>query len=207
MRYTVLALFPPRVVDLSRPTFPARAEAFLVWVFERYGSKGDQVKLVIWGQSIGAGVGTTAAAHHFDSEASGMRGLGLSGLILVSFTSVRDMLVTALLATWLPTATCGRSCGIGGIAGRQRAQCESRRRERCQDTDPLGWKRRACGCRAWFGVGGDLQRQRRGRCGEGRLLGAPHHCLTKRGSGAECCCQLFGRYRTEVMLSEVRTHQ
>ncbi len=107
VRYTIAALsYRGFWTSRGRPSqrgIERDAEAFLDWTVDRYGSTGEHVKIVLWGQSIGAGVATTAASHHLVSRNCEIRGAGLSGVILETpFTSVRDMLVALYPQTWLP---------------------------------------------------------------------------------------------------------
>ena len=92
------------------------ASAALNWIEDRYGSLGaaGNLKLVLWGQSIGAGVVTVAAAQSVRRHtsvtpsdacavASKVRQCLFDGLILETpFTSVQDMLVALYPQRWLP---------------------------------------------------------------------------------------------------------
>lgn len=73
------------------------AVAALDWVSQRYLSHNENARLVIWGQSIGAGVATFLA-----SRSSRVRDK-LAGLVLETpFTSVSDMLLAFYPQKWLP---------------------------------------------------------------------------------------------------------
>ena len=98
------------------------AAATLNWIEDRYDNLGaaGKLKLVLWGQSIGAGVATVAAAQsvcrHTSVTPSGARAVVSStrrrlfdGLILETpFTSVQDMLVAIYPQRWLPYRYLGR---------------------------------------------------------------------------------------------------
>lgn len=73
------------------------ARAMLKWVAETYSSSNTDVRLILWGQSIGAGVASTAAAAHVS------QGLPLAGLVMETpFTSVKSMLLALYPQKWLP---------------------------------------------------------------------------------------------------------
>ncbi|KAF1988592.1 alpha/beta-hydrolase, partial [Aulographum hederae CBS 113979] len=78
------------------------AAAALSWIQSHHPNS----KLVIWGQSIGAGVATTAAARYLQQSRSTpevTRPLPISGLILETpFLSIRSMLATLYPEKWLP---------------------------------------------------------------------------------------------------------
>jgi uncharacterized protein len=77
------------------------AQAALQWVL----SKGDlsNARVVIWGQSIGAGVATTALANHLETETDHRKLAAVSGLILETpFVNLRSMLVALYPQKFLP---------------------------------------------------------------------------------------------------------
>ncbi|KAK5111602.1 hypothetical protein LTR85_011831 [Meristemomyces frigidus] len=75
------------------------AQAMLKWVAETYISPDTDIRLVLWGQSIGAGVASTAAATFI----SGQQDLPLAGLVMETpFTSVKSMLLALYPQRWLP---------------------------------------------------------------------------------------------------------
>lgn len=78
------------------------AQAALRWVAEKYSSTPN-TKVVIWGQSIGAGVATTALATWQDRD-PGLEGdFPVAGLLLETpFTSLRAMLVSLYPQKFLP---------------------------------------------------------------------------------------------------------
>lgn len=107
MRYTTVALsYRGFWSSQGRPSqrgIEQDAAAVLKWTLDTYASRSEDVKVVLWGQSIGAGVATTAAARY--SGPRGHRGSrqAISGLILETpFTSVKDMLTTLYPQKWLP---------------------------------------------------------------------------------------------------------
>lgn len=94
------------------------AAAALKWIDEQYEglAKAGKLRLVLWGQSIGTGVATTAAAtRSVDCNTSPSlsrpcappdkprEGIPADGMILETpFTSVQDMLVALYPQRWLP---------------------------------------------------------------------------------------------------------
>lgn len=76
------------------------AAAALEWIVSQHGNKSTgRIPVVLWGQSIGAGVATTLAARH----ALLPKEVDIKMLILETpFTNIRDMLVTIYLQKWLP---------------------------------------------------------------------------------------------------------
>ncbi|KAI9806470.1 MAG: hypothetical protein M1833_003657 [Piccolia ochrophora] len=89
------------------------AGAALRWVSLRYAEDDDDVKVVLWGQSVGAGIATTAAVQSLrirNRHGALTSGLGkghdvpgIHGMILETpFTSLRDMLVAIYPQRWLP---------------------------------------------------------------------------------------------------------
>jgi hypothetical protein len=81
--------------------------AALSWVEKELFQEDSRTSVVLWGQSIGAGVASTAAAERLMLEKSQdlgkTRQLPINGLILETpFTSIRDMLVALYPQQWLP---------------------------------------------------------------------------------------------------------
>lgn len=77
------------------------SQAFLDWASKTYG---DDIELVLWGQSIGAGIATQAAASYLrnNSEESRTRPT-ISRLILETpFVSIRRMLAALYPENWVP---------------------------------------------------------------------------------------------------------
>lgn len=104
--YTVVALayrgFWKSSGRASQRGIELDAQAALSWVQDNYGDSEEDVRIVIWGQSIGSGVASFAAKHYLTPPKSDRR-LPLSGVILETpFTSIRDMLATLYPQKWLP---------------------------------------------------------------------------------------------------------
>lgn len=92
------------------------AVAALYWVRKKYetAARPERPTVILWGQSLGAAIATTAAAHHLrdvePSETSSSRSshnpppqLNIRGLIIETpFTSMRDMLIGLYPQRWLP---------------------------------------------------------------------------------------------------------
>ena len=79
------------------------AAAALAWASRNYPNSD----LILWGQSLGAGVATIAAAAHLHNDAPRLgderRKLHIKGLLLETpFTSVRGMLIALYPQKWLP---------------------------------------------------------------------------------------------------------
>lgn len=78
--------------------------ATLEWITET--SKGNSLgtEVLVWGQSIGAGIATTGLADLIESEKTlASRSLRVGGLILESpFTSMKEMLIAIYPQRWLP---------------------------------------------------------------------------------------------------------
>jgi len=73
----------------------------LQWVLSKYDL--SDTKFVIWGQSIGAGVATTALANLLETEADGRKLTAISGLVLETlFVDLRSMLVALYPQKFLP---------------------------------------------------------------------------------------------------------
>jgi len=80
------------------------AEGALAWALSQYSTKGypssQRLELILWGQSIGAGVASNLAANVSGTLAKEVE---LKTLILETpFTNVRDMLVALYPQKWLP---------------------------------------------------------------------------------------------------------
>jgi uncharacterized protein len=84
----------------SEKGFAKDAAAALNWIASQHeANAADAVPVILWGQSIGAGVATNLAAN------PGLfpKNLSLKTLILETpFTNIRDMLVTIYPQKWLP---------------------------------------------------------------------------------------------------------
>ncbi|KAI9705918.1 MAG: hypothetical protein M1836_005324 [Candelina mexicana] len=82
--------------------------AALKWVTNTYAPGNEDIQLVLWGQSIGAGIACSAAAAYL-STASDNEQISrkvqprIAGLLLETpFTSIRSMLATIYPQKWLP---------------------------------------------------------------------------------------------------------
>lgn len=83
------------------------AIAALSWAAETFSSninEGEEVKFVLWGQSLGAGVAADAAAAMSRmATRKGNREIRIDGLLLETpFVSVKDMLLELYPQKWLP---------------------------------------------------------------------------------------------------------
>jgi uncharacterized protein len=77
------------------------AQAALQWVLGKYDL--SRTKIVIWGQSIGAGVATTALANLLETETDGRKLNAISGLVLETpFVDLQSMLVALYPQKFLP---------------------------------------------------------------------------------------------------------
>ena len=77
------------------------AQAALQWVLGKYDL--SDTKIVIWGQSIGAGVATTALANLLETETDGRKLNAVSGLVLETpFVDLQSMLVAIYPQKFLP---------------------------------------------------------------------------------------------------------
>ncbi len=108
-RYTIVAVsYRGYWTSRGRPTqrgIERDAAAALRWVEERYSSVKEKTpNVVLWGQSIGAGVATVTAARSLtESARHGLQRSKILGFVLETpFTSIRDMLVTLYPQRWLP---------------------------------------------------------------------------------------------------------
>jgi fermentation-respiration switch protein FrsA (DUF1100 family) len=99
VRFTMVALsYRGYWTSSGRATEPGiklDAQATLQWVKDNH----PQASVVLWGQSLGAGVACAAAEHHLSKSES----QPLQGLILETpFTSVSSMLLALYPEKWLP---------------------------------------------------------------------------------------------------------
>ncbi|KAK3714470.1 hypothetical protein LTR37_007776 [Vermiconidia calcicola] len=79
------------------------AQALLKYVTEEMTSPGQTAELILWGQSIGAGVASTAAAKFLSKSAEHNRRAQLRGLVMETpFTSIKSMLSALYPQMWLP---------------------------------------------------------------------------------------------------------
>ncbi|KAK3075781.1 hypothetical protein LTR53_000606 [Teratosphaeriaceae sp. CCFEE 6253] len=71
------------------------AQATLKWVAENFTDS----HLFLWGQSIGAGIASAAAAHHVSTQRTPL----IAGLVMETpFTSIKSMLMALYPQKWLP---------------------------------------------------------------------------------------------------------
>lgn len=105
-RYTIIALsYRGYWKSKGRPSqrgIELDAQAALDWVTEQYGPLPN-TRIVLWGQSIGAAVATTALATRQDSATRSADGPTITGLLLETpFTSLRAMLIALYPQKFLP---------------------------------------------------------------------------------------------------------
>ncbi|KAK4542791.1 hypothetical protein LTR36_006167 [Oleoguttula mirabilis] len=103
VRYTLVALaYRGYWTSTGRATqsgIELDAQAMLKWIAETYTSPNTETQIIIWGQSIGAGVASTAAATFLSHQ----HDVPLAGLVLETpFTSVKSMLLALYPQKWLP---------------------------------------------------------------------------------------------------------
>ncbi|KAM3425041.1 hypothetical protein BST61_g7009 [Cercospora zeina] len=78
------------------------AKAMLTWIEATQNNADIDLQIFLWGQSIGAGVATTAASSYV-SVANAKLGTKISGLILETpFTGIKSMLLALYPQKWLP---------------------------------------------------------------------------------------------------------
>ncbi|CZT25295.1 related to alpha/beta superfamily hydrolase [Ramularia collo-cygni] len=86
----------------SQPGIEKDAQALLRWVNNTYDDPNVQLGLILWGQSIGAGVASTAAAEYIRDSNLPCKA-PISGLILETpFSSIKSMLIALYPQRWLP---------------------------------------------------------------------------------------------------------
>ena len=82
------------------------AAAALDWTMEQSAADGSNLKLILWGQSIGAGVATAAAARRLHMGTLGFRSsqdFNIAALLLETpFLNIRQMLTALYPQKWLP---------------------------------------------------------------------------------------------------------
>ncbi|KAL4912715.1 Alpha/Beta hydrolase protein [Aspergillus aurantiobrunneus] len=80
------------------------AEAFLAWVSETYGQPGRELRVVLWGHSLGAAVASSAVVKRLACPATeGAIAPPIAGLVLEApISSIKDMLVSLYPQKWLP---------------------------------------------------------------------------------------------------------
>ncbi|KAF7155843.1 hypothetical protein CNMCM5623_008723 [Aspergillus felis] len=81
------------------------AVAFLQWVAETYGAPDRDVRMVLWGHSLGTAIASSAAATYLSrqSTTSNSRVVPIAGMILEApMSSTKDMLISLYPQKWLP---------------------------------------------------------------------------------------------------------
>ncbi|KAL1992627.1 hypothetical protein VTN49DRAFT_4659 [Thermomyces lanuginosus] len=80
------------------------ASAALRWTLQRYAHGNERAKIVLWGQSIGAGVATNLVAEFLESQhPSDNTEAVIHGIVMETpFTSLKDLLVAFYPQRWLP---------------------------------------------------------------------------------------------------------
>lgn len=77
------------------------AQAAVRWIRDEYAVPEVDLEIVLWGQSIGAGVATTAAATYLQHNS--YQAVPIVGLILETpFTGIKSMLLALYPQRWLP---------------------------------------------------------------------------------------------------------
>ncbi|KAL4975971.1 Alpha/Beta hydrolase protein [Aspergillus desertorum] len=80
----------------------ADATAFLNWVHETYSSEHEDLRIVLWGHSLGAAVASSALARLLASTDTAKEDK-IAGLILEApISSIKDMLIALYPQKWLP---------------------------------------------------------------------------------------------------------
>lgn len=78
------------------------AQALLQWVNSSYANGDEELQLILWGQSIGAGVASTAAAEYIQHGTHQSKA-PITGLVLETpFSSIKSMLIALYPQQWLP---------------------------------------------------------------------------------------------------------
>ncbi|KAK7514355.1 Alpha/Beta hydrolase protein [Phyllosticta citriasiana] len=77
------------------------AKATLQWVHQNYSSENCDLNIVLWGQSLGAGVATNLAAWHVNQDSTNRP--KIAGIILETpFIGIKAMLLALYPQKWLP---------------------------------------------------------------------------------------------------------
>ncbi|KAF2139825.1 uncharacterized protein K452DRAFT_210419, partial [Aplosporella prunicola CBS 121167] len=107
--YTIVALsyrgFWTSKGKASEKGIQLDARAALAWVEETYHNHPD-TRMILWGQSLGAGVAANLAAHHLELAQQSIlskTNRAISGVILETpFISIKEMLLSLYPQKWLP---------------------------------------------------------------------------------------------------------
>ncbi|GIK05352.1 hypothetical protein Aspvir_009459 [Aspergillus viridinutans] len=81
------------------------AVAFLQWVAETYSAPDRDVRMVLWGHSLGTAIASSAAATYLARQSSACSSLSvpIAGMILEApMSSTKDMLISLYPQKWLP---------------------------------------------------------------------------------------------------------
>jgi alpha-beta hydrolase superfamily lysophospholipase len=77
------------------------AVAFLQWVAETYGAPDRDVRMVLWGHSLGTAIASSAAATYLARHSN--QAVPITGMILEApMSSTKDMLISLYPQKWLP---------------------------------------------------------------------------------------------------------
>ncbi|PYH88458.1 putative alpha/beta superfamily hydrolase [Aspergillus ellipticus CBS 707.79] len=110
VRYTMVALsYRGYWTSSGRPTqsgIELDVQAFLSWVVETYSAPHTDLRIVLWGHSLGSAIATTGLATYLARAGEG-RGfespVPIAGLVLEApSSSVKDMLINLYPQKWLP---------------------------------------------------------------------------------------------------------
>ena len=105
VRYTLIALsyrgYWSSSGRASQSGIELDAQALLDHVAKSRSTKDNEIEFVIWGQSVGSGVATTAAARYLAHRSSSEP--PIAGLVLETpFSGIRSMLIAMYPQKWLP---------------------------------------------------------------------------------------------------------
>ena len=107
-RYTIVALsyrgYWTSRGSASQKGIEKDARATLNWVQETFANTAEDVKIILWGQSIGSGVATGAAADYLqESKSIQPLKIPINDIILETpFVSIRQMLAAMYPQKWVP---------------------------------------------------------------------------------------------------------
>ncbi|KAJ5820568.1 hypothetical protein N7474_006159 [Penicillium riverlandense] len=79
------------------------SQAFLDWVSDAYTTPDTDLRVILWGHSLGSAVASTALSTYLSRQSSTTRLVPISGLIMEAPTSnIKDMLISLYPQRWLP---------------------------------------------------------------------------------------------------------